>query len=173
MSYLLFMDESGHDHGVVPYEVRGGIALHDSDLWQFVRSIQAAELANFGGYLHQFGSEIKGMKLLKNRVFKWANQGTPLEAEERRRLALAFLNKGAAQQTRRGQNSQAMAKHASPLWGMCFACFVNIGGLFLQRLFREQWPARLHLKPKSICGRIMFSFLSGISISSNESKRPG
>jgi hypothetical protein len=99
MSYLLFMDESGHDHGVVPYEVRGGISLHDSDLWQFVRSIQAAELANFGGHLHQFGSEIKGMKLLKNRVFKWANQGSPLEAEERRRLALAFLNKGAAQQT--------------------------------------------------------------------------
>jgi hypothetical protein len=99
MSYLLFMDESGHDHGVVPYEVRGGIALHDSDLWRFVRNIQAAELATFGGHLHQFGSEIKGMKLLRTRVFQWAAQGPAMGTDERRRMALAFLNKGAAQQT--------------------------------------------------------------------------
>ena len=28
MSWLLFLDESGHDHKSMPYEVRGGIALH-------------------------------------------------------------------------------------------------------------------------------------------------
>ncbi len=28
MSWLLFLDESGHDHRQLPYEVRGGIALH-------------------------------------------------------------------------------------------------------------------------------------------------
>jgi hypothetical protein len=38
------------------------------------------------------------MKLLRTRVFKWAKQGPPLGTDERRRLALAFLNKGAAQQ---------------------------------------------------------------------------
>lgn len=27
MSWLLFMDESGYDHRVMPYEVTGGIAL--------------------------------------------------------------------------------------------------------------------------------------------------
>lgn len=99
MSYLLFVDESGHDHKVVPYEVRGGIALHDARLWRFVRAMQAAELSSFGGHLHQFGAEIKGMKLLRSRVFRWAAQAAPMSGEERRRLALAFLNKGAAQQS--------------------------------------------------------------------------
>lgn len=28
MSWFLFLDESGHDHKTMPYEVRGGIALH-------------------------------------------------------------------------------------------------------------------------------------------------
>jgi hypothetical protein len=27
MSYLFFMDESGHDHRNTPYEVRGGVAI--------------------------------------------------------------------------------------------------------------------------------------------------
>ena len=27
MAWLLFLDESGHDHKQMPYEVRGGIAL--------------------------------------------------------------------------------------------------------------------------------------------------
>ena len=26
MSYLLFLDESGHDHRTMPYEVRGGVS---------------------------------------------------------------------------------------------------------------------------------------------------
>ena len=36
MSWLLFLDESGHDHKQLPYEVRGGIALHARQLWPFV-----------------------------------------------------------------------------------------------------------------------------------------
>ena len=32
MSWLLFMDESGHDHKQMPYEVRGGIALQDKSV---------------------------------------------------------------------------------------------------------------------------------------------
>jgi hypothetical protein len=28
MSWLLFLDESGHDHKNTPYEVRGGFAIH-------------------------------------------------------------------------------------------------------------------------------------------------
>ena len=38
MSYLLFIDESGHDHRHAPYEVRGGIALHSRKLWPFIRA---------------------------------------------------------------------------------------------------------------------------------------
>ena len=33
MSFLLFMDESGHDHKAMPYEVRGGLAVHASRVW--------------------------------------------------------------------------------------------------------------------------------------------
>ncbi|HTU89082.1 MAG TPA: hypothetical protein VMF69_03195 [Gemmataceae bacterium] len=35
MAWLLFLDESGHDHKQMPYEVRGGIAFQDSQLWSF------------------------------------------------------------------------------------------------------------------------------------------
>jgi hypothetical protein len=35
VTWLLFMDESGHDHKNMPLEVRGGVALHVSRLWDF------------------------------------------------------------------------------------------------------------------------------------------
>ena len=44
MSWLLFLDESGHDHRHMPYEVRGGVALHVSQLWPFIRGMQKLEL---------------------------------------------------------------------------------------------------------------------------------
>lgn len=56
MSYLLFMDESGHDHRNLPYEVRGGVAFHAKRLWPFIQALQAAEVAAFGGHLHAFKS---------------------------------------------------------------------------------------------------------------------
>ena len=33
---LLFLDESGTDHRASPYEVTGGIAIAESDLWPFI-----------------------------------------------------------------------------------------------------------------------------------------
>ncbi|MHB1344996.1 MAG: DUF3800 domain-containing protein [Thermoleophilia bacterium] len=94
MSYLLFLDESGHDHRVMPYEVRGGIALHASELWPFVQAMQRLELASFGTALHQFGTELKGCKLLDKDRFKWADQGPRMPDEERRKLCRSFLTKG-------------------------------------------------------------------------------
>ena len=64
MSYLWFMDESGHDHRSMPYEVRGGVALHASRVWPFVQKMRALEQEAFGGSLHKFATEIKGSKLL-------------------------------------------------------------------------------------------------------------
>ena len=94
MSYLLFMDESGHDHKVVPYEVRGGVAIHANKLWPFMQAMQALEQAAFGGFLHQYKAEIKGAKLLGKTRFKWAAQEPPLDDEARRKHAIVFLNKG-------------------------------------------------------------------------------
>src|SRR5665213_748089 len=53
MSWLLFMDESGHDHKQMPYEVRGGIGLHAGEVWPFVQDFQRLELACYGVELSQ------------------------------------------------------------------------------------------------------------------------
>lgn len=94
MSYLLFVDESGHDHKVAPYEVTGGIALHSSKVWSFVQQVQRLELETFGAPLSQYRSEIKGSKLLGATRFKWAAQAPRLADDARRRLCRSFLTKG-------------------------------------------------------------------------------
>jgi len=94
MSYLLFMDESGHDHRTMPYEVRGGIALHASKLWPFVQAMRGCEQAVFGTLLHEYGSELKGHKLLGKTRFAWADQEKTLDDVARRKHCIAFLNKG-------------------------------------------------------------------------------
>jgi len=94
VSWLLFLDESGHDHNSTPYEVRGGIALHASELWAFVQDVQRLELASFGAVLHQFKKELKGCKLLDKDRFKFAAQGPAMVDEERRKHCRGFLTKG-------------------------------------------------------------------------------
>jgi hypothetical protein len=93
MAYLLFVDESGHDHKVAPYEVRGGVAIHARKLWPLIQAMQALEQSAFGGFLHQYKAEIKGRHILAKERFRWAAQGLPLEDEARRKHAIAFLNK--------------------------------------------------------------------------------
>ncbi|HZT40912.1 MAG TPA: DUF3800 domain-containing protein [Chthonomonadaceae bacterium] len=93
MSYLLFLDESGHDHHNMPYEVRGGIALHAGRVWSFVQGMRELEQDAFGEELHRFGTELKGHKLLDKDRFKWAAQESPLPAIARREHAAAFLRK--------------------------------------------------------------------------------
>jgi hypothetical protein len=94
MSYLLFMDESGHDHKIIPYEVRGGIALHARKVWPFVEAMRCLEGNMFGDLVHRYRMEIKGNRLLDKDRFKFARQDKPLDDISRRKHALAFLNKG-------------------------------------------------------------------------------
>lgn len=94
MAWLLFLDESGHDHKQMPYEVRGGIALQDSQLWPFVQAMQRLELDSFGGPLQQYKKELKGSTLLDRKRFKFAQQAPPMTPEARRKHARAFLTKG-------------------------------------------------------------------------------
>lgn len=94
MSWMLFLDESGHDHRNMPYEVRGGIALRDSQLWPFVQGMQRLELEAFGCHLDQFRYEIKGSKLLDAKRFRFAGQASPLDPDLRRKHARGFLAKG-------------------------------------------------------------------------------
>jgi len=94
LAWLLFLDESGHDHKSMPYEVRGGIALHASELWAFVQAVQRLELEAFGTPLHQFGQELKGCKLLDKDRCRWSVQAPPMLGEERRKHCRAFLTRG-------------------------------------------------------------------------------
>lgn len=101
MSWLLFLDESGHDHRSTPYEVRGGIALHAEEVWPFVQDVQRLEYASFGTELHQFRSELKGHKLLDKDRFKWAAQESLMSDEERRKHCRVFFTKGLEKKPRR------------------------------------------------------------------------
>lgn len=94
MTWLLFMDESGHDHKTMPMEVRGGIALHVSKLWDFVRAWRYLELAAFGVALADFKKEIKGEKLVDKDRYEWSTQGGRLPDSDRRKGARTFLTKG-------------------------------------------------------------------------------
>lgn len=99
MSLLLFLDESGHDHRALPYEVHGGFALHANRLWPFVKSLTNLEQVCFGDALSRFRTEIKGSKLLDKDRFRFAAQAPPMEDSERRKLCLSFLNKGLRKQS--------------------------------------------------------------------------
>lgn len=91
---LLFIDESGHDHGEAPYEVLAGVAVSERDLWNLIQAIRDAELQFFGVHIADVGLEFKGKKLLKNKTFRHARQKPAIEPNRRRDLARDFLQKG-------------------------------------------------------------------------------
>lgn len=88
------MDESGHDHKGLPYEVRGGMALEIGAVWPFIQAMHRTEIDVFGDVLHRYGKEIKGHKLFDKDRFRWAMQGSWMENDARRKACLAFLNRG-------------------------------------------------------------------------------
>jgi hypothetical protein len=113
MCWILFLDESGHDHNALPYEVHGGVAMHVSQLWPFVQSVKATESRLFGTSLHECDSEIKGSKLLHKDRFKWAGQAAPIEGLARRAAAYNFLH--ARTQHRQPRHSEFSAYGQSSL----------------------------------------------------------
>lgn len=88
------MDESGHDHKTMPLEVRGGVAIHTSKLWDFVRSWQRLELDAFGARLADYKKELKGHSLVDRDRYRWSSQAGRLSDDERRKHARGFLTKG-------------------------------------------------------------------------------
>ncbi len=94
MSWLLFLDESGHDHKNTPYEVHGGFAIHAEKLWAFITAVRNLEQSIFGANLREYDLEIKGSKLLRPRCFKWEKQHERMDPATRRKHALNFLNNG-------------------------------------------------------------------------------
>lgn len=93
MAWLFFIDESGHDHNSMPYEVRGGFAIHVSRLWSFVQEMQAREADCFGFLLQDYKKEIKGSKLLNRKRFRLSRQSRPFADGIRRTLCRSLFEK--------------------------------------------------------------------------------
>ena len=91
MTWLFFIDESGHDHRHTPYEVRGGVALHVRELWPFAQSMQRLETQCFGCRLAEIGKEVKGSTLIDRKRFKFANQSGPFPDRKRQELCRSFF----------------------------------------------------------------------------------
>jgi|SRR6185312_413945 len=94
MSYLLFLDESGIDQRQSPYQVLAGLAIHDEHLWNLICRIQEAEIEHFGRRISAGTLELKGKNLLKAKTFRLAAQLSPIDPEQRRKLAEICLEKG-------------------------------------------------------------------------------
>jgi hypothetical protein len=96
MSYLFFVDESGHDLTESPYSVLAAIAVQDSRAWNLISAIQGSEEAFFGERIRRDGLELKAKKMLKSKAFRHAGQLPPLPPQERARLAHECLEEGRA-----------------------------------------------------------------------------
>lgn len=94
LSYLLFIDESGHDKKDSPYEVLAGVAIEDKELWPLIKALHALEITCFGQRYAEDERELKGKKILKRKVFRHAAQAAAIEPDKRAELARACLQEG-------------------------------------------------------------------------------
>jgi len=114
------MDESGHDHKQMPYEVRGGFSIAEDKLWPLLQDATRLELDCFGARLADYKSEIKGSKLLNKDRFKWANHGEEIDPDTRRPLCRSFLQAGL--------EKKSPTKRQFTAYGQ--ACFLMADGIF-------------------------------------------
>ena len=92
---LLFVDESGQDHGAMPCEVLAGVAISQGNLWNLVKAVRSAEREHFGDYLRNLRvTELKAKKLLKRKRFRSAEKEMDIPDEELPGLAHSALIKG-------------------------------------------------------------------------------
>ncbi len=91
---LLFVDESGNDRRLAPYEVLAGVAVQESNLWNLIQAIRSSEYQHFGMTLKAAGIEFKGSDLLKRKTFRLASQEMPIPNPQRSSLTYSLLHKG-------------------------------------------------------------------------------
>lgn len=122
MSWLLFLDESGHDHRTMPYEVRGGVAIHAAKIWPFVQAMQEEEMRCFGARLGAYRKELKGCTLLDRKRFRFAEQAQWMSDSDRQKYCRAFLKNGREGKTPRREEftayGQACLKMAEGIMGL-------------------------------------------------------
>jgi hypothetical protein len=132
MCYHLFLDESGHDHRHLSYELRGGIAIHIRALWPLICAIRMLETTTFGAPVGATGREMKGHLLLSARRFRWAQSMPSLPSGKRLSLVTAFREKG---------------PHGLPPTRAEFAAYGQASLAFVHGMFAllEQWDASLFM----------------------------
>ena len=153
MSYLLFLDESGHDHRTTPYEVRGGVALHASELWPFVQDMQRLELAAFGTALHQFKAELKGCKLLARTGSSGRSRRRRCSTRSVANVAEVFSRKAWRRKHRPDWSSRPTGRHR---WRWRLGCSSSSGNTrhaCSPRLSHAASSSRTRTRRRSICGR--------------------
>jgi hypothetical protein len=174
VSYLLFLDESGHDHKNMPYEIHGGVALHAGKIWPFVKALSNLEQAAFGDFLYRYKSEIKGWKLLDKDRVAWAGQDRPMDEVARRNYCLGFLNKGLEKKsptrpefTAYGQACLMMAR------GILDLLREHEARILAAAIPRSVAKRRRRSKRRSICARTSCFFWSGTFICWMRKRRRG
>src|SRR6185437_9507224 len=127
MAWLIFIDESGHDRKLAPYEVLAGMAVQDHHVWDLIKELHAAELRRFGRRYSAGTDELKGKKILKTKVFHHFVLNTPVSAEEMPILAKKALDDGANSSVREWK-ALAMVKlaYVNDVFSLCerFKCKV-------------------------------------------------
>jgi hypothetical protein len=121
---LFFIDESGQDHKELPYEILAGIGVREQDLWNIIQWIQREEINIFGIHLSNVGVEMKGTKLLKKKIFRFASQEPPItNLDLRRTLCYSFLTKGFREQ--QGGEIEPRSKGEFTAYGQAVLDFVQ------------------------------------------------
>lgn len=118
--------------------MRGGIALHASKIWPFIRQIQQVEFNCFGFHLSEYGKELKGSHLLDKKRLKWAFQDLAMPEEERRKLCRTFLQKGLEHRSPTRQEFSAYGQACLEMARGCFQLLVdNEATLFASMIPRD------------------------------------
>lgn len=136
---LLFLDESGTDHGATPYEVTGGVAVWEKDLWPLILEVERCQRDCFGGLLRDLAPayEAKATTLLAKDKFAKAGQGPPMPDLRRQGLARAFLEQSQSGVCPRRDHftayGQACLRYVSDLLQLCRAYDVVVFASMLDR----------------------------------------
>jgi Protein of unknown function (DUF3800) len=127
MAWLLFIDESGHDRRLAPYEVLAGVAVQDWHVWNLIKELHAAEIRRFGRRYSAGTDELKGKKILKTKVFHHVALNTPVSDADIPILAKKALDDGANSSVREWK-ALALAKlaYVTDVFALCarFRCRV-------------------------------------------------
>lgn len=120
---LFFIDESGCDQKEAPYEVLAAISIREDNLWKLINDIHNLEEKCFGLKLTEIEKELKGRKLLKNKIFRLAQQSGPIEQRRRTNLCRDFLLKGYREL--KGYGSEERSKEEFTAYGQAILGFVK------------------------------------------------